>query len=94
MYHFDMVLNFDKWLYKLCSVLHMENKQIDYLTKKFEHEFTNLPNISHQEIITQQIKAHKRQVLPNDHLNKLQPQTINALNNYFGSIIDLCKPQF
>jgi hypothetical protein len=86
----DMVLNFGLWMYKLGNFLGLDNKNIELLIEKFNNEFIiDFKLLSHEDITQKGVRRHKRHLLPNDHLNKLKPETIAILNDYFGKIIHI-----
>jgi hypothetical protein len=52
------------------------------LYEKHQHEFT---------VSSENVHAHKRQVVPGDHRRKLAPETIVQLNQQFGEILSLLQ---
>lgn len=69
-----------KKLLGLMAVENSPNQIHQRLAKKYQREFI-APK-------TDNLGAHKRQVKPGDHKNKLQPETIDQLNQTFGPILE------
>ncbi len=77
----DMIADFPAWLNRLLE--HCQWKISPSLKEKLLHEAMQAKS-SKKEKTT----SHKRQVFPGDHKRKLEPQTIDHLNNYFSSILN------
>ncbi len=77
----DMVLDFEKWLEPIVSVMQFKNKP-----QVSRHLF----NIFRDQLIIPEVEQlrHKRKVAPGDHIEKLQAKTIKNLNNIFSDILD------
>jgi len=74
----EMVTDFPRWLSKVLSAIDLDNDATltRHLLKQYEHEFT--PSTE---------GGHKRNVTPGDHLQKLKPETVSALNEKFADIL-------
>ncbi len=72
----DMVVNFEEWLYQIAEHLHLQTNQrtIDQLVGKANFD------------VSEDVKSHKRQVMPGDHRRKLRTETIAHLNEKFTPI--------
>lgn len=79
-----MVLNYPKWLNNFLSSFpgldgSTFNEIYLYLHEKHKHDFI---------FSSEQIHKHKRKILPGDHIEKLQTETIEVLNNELKEILE------
>jgi len=75
----EMVLDFPAWLDK---VERAWNLQIDPATRQQLIDQTDF-NVEQEDVTT-----HKRQVLPGDHVRKLEPGTVRQLTDMFGPVLE------
>lgn len=77
----DLVLNFPKWLGAVAEGFGItDDGFIQKLQKKYRKEFS---------IKKENTYSHKRKIIPGDYLEKLQPETINRLNEIFSENLNL-----
>ncbi|MGB0564598.1 MAG: hypothetical protein ACPGVO_22780 [Spirulinaceae cyanobacterium] len=93
----DLVTDYPTWLTDFLSafdVLEVPDKKMlgllnlpnspaqirDRLARKYQREF-KIPK-------SEDLGAHKRQVKPGEHKDKLQPETIATLNQAFGAVLE------
>ncbi|MEO2045143.1 MAG: sulfotransferase domain-containing protein [Pirellulales bacterium] len=74
----EMVTDFPSWLDRVINFwgLELAPETRDYLLRSADFE-----------VPEEDIHSHKRQVSPGDHLRKLQPETIKALNEIFHDVL-------
>jgi hypothetical protein len=70
----DMVADFQGWLRIVWTILELPPK------RRVLSQLAKLANLS---AVVEDATAHKRQVIPGDHLRKLKPETIARLNELF-----------
>lgn len=75
----DMILDFDHWLETLIKVLDLEDSTIAIENIIRKHK--------EQKPASGDVFAQRRTVTPGDHKDKLQPETIQALNEMFKDIL-------
>jgi hypothetical protein len=76
----DMIADFSTWLSRL-----LQHCQWD-ISQTLKEQLLN-EALQTKRIKQEKTSSHKRQLFPGDHKRKLQPQTIEYLNNYFSSIL-------
>lgn len=76
----DMIADFATWLSRLLQHCQWEISQT--LKEQLLNEALQTKSIKQEKTA-----SHKRQVFPGDHKRKLEPQSIEYLNNYFSSIL-------
>ena len=76
----ELVSNAKSWLVKIVS--HLELPLLD-------SDIDTIINATDFSIPEENAHAHKRQVLPGDHIRKLKPETIATINEEFGHILRL-----
>lgn len=76
----EMVTDFPAWLSKVLYAVNLQNDEAltRALIKQYENEFT--PSAE---------GGHKRNVTPGDHREKLQAETIHALNTKFAAVLEV-----
>jgi hypothetical protein len=72
----NMVTNFDAWLHSLAGQFGISDPQ---LLDAVKQKFGNVSDKSEDKF------AHRRQMKPGDHRDKLRPLTIQQLNDVFGN---------
>ncbi|NNE27254.1 MAG: hypothetical protein HKN09_10455 [Saprospiraceae bacterium] len=87
--YYDMVLNFQIWNDKVLSNFDLTDEQKDLIYEEFYHQFSDVDELSPEEIMAGKKKRHKRKMYPGDHLEKLKPETIEILNRKFSHIVQL-----
>ena len=77
LFYEDMVLRNDYWQQEIFSFLGTINTSHPYFTNGIKHTF-EIP-------AKENVKSHKRKVLPDDHLEKLKPETIDYCKSIIGT---------
>jgi hypothetical protein len=75
----DMLEDFDNWLNNIIRFIDVNVKKGTIESIKRKANF---------KVDKEDVKAHKRQVIPGDHKRKLKKETINILNSQFNKILD------
>ena len=74
----DMVSDFERWLLRL----------VDHLGVPSSHPvLTQIINGADFEVAEEDVRRHKRRVVPGDFMEKLQPETIEELNRMFAGAL-------
>jgi len=75
----DMIQDFNTWLDSLQKFMHINvsAKTLDTILEKTDFRTDK-----------EDVKAHKRQVVPGDHMRKLKKETISHLNSEFKEILE------
>ena len=77
----DLVLDFPKWLDEVANGFGIAEQGFrQKLLRKYRNEF----NVKRENVY-----SHKRKIVPGDYLEKLQPETINRLNEIFAENLKL-----
>lgn len=72
----DLVLNFPFWLEEIAKGFTVDSREfIHRMIEKYQGEF---------EVKKENIHAHKRKIVPGDYKEKLTPETIGKLNEFFS----------
>ena len=85
----DMVLDYKNWLNNVVIYFDLSKLEIDKLYNKFKNEFSNIKELTPNQIINQGIRRHKRKMYPGDYKNKLTVDTIEKLEIKFKTILNL-----
>lgn len=74
-----MILDFDRWLGDVIPLLGLNRaSERTLLSRQYQNEFR----------ANAEPDAHKRNVVPGDHREKLKPETIEILNDRFSTVLD------
>ena len=76
----DMVTRFPKWCRQVLSV--MPVRRPGWLTRKLAWRYRNEFRSRGEQL------QHKRRITPGDYREKLQPRTIDALNERFADVLE------
>jgi hypothetical protein len=74
----EMVTHFPSWLDRVIDFWGLE------MNKKTRDHFLQSADFTVQK---EDVRSHKRQVTPGDHLRKLQPETIEVLNEKYRDVL-------
>ena len=75
----DMIKDFNKWIDSLVGFMNINVSAKTLSTIMQKADFS---------IQKENVKAHKRQVVPGDHRRKLKEETINILNSEFKEVLE------
>jgi hypothetical protein len=77
----EMVVSFETWLRKFLAPFSLPTSEnvAKALAIQYRNEFT---------VSSEDVTRHKRKVTPGDHREKLQPETIHALNQKFSHSLE------
>ncbi|MEK6233849.1 MAG: sulfotransferase domain-containing protein [Planctomycetales bacterium] len=84
-----MVLNYREWLGEFQEAFGLSQDELDDYHQRHKAEFENIAELTPEKIQQGDCKGpdfHKRKVYPGDYLDKLQPETIVALNKTFAPL--------
>ena len=79
----EMVLDFNQWCKKFCEPFGVKN--ISNTVGKSEFK---IKEITPEQIFAGEKNQHKRKITPNDHMCKLEQNTIDLLNEKFKSHLE------
>jgi hypothetical protein len=74
----DMVCNFPSWIDRIMNYIDLPQ------TRRLDKAIAAVKEIASFDVEKEDVFSHKRQVTPGDHLRKLQPETIQKLNQAFA----------
>lgn len=82
----EMVTDFPNWVRKVTKPFNLHENRIKQLITKFGPEFQNIKELTPDQI-KRGAKRHTRKMYPGDYLDKLDPETIEYVNQMMADYL-------